>query len=75
MKEVIKVLLNVWFKEILKTSTGVLSRILRKFSRTRSKTTIVSFNEYPITASKAANIVKSKLKRVIEKNPSVIMTS
>ena len=30
---------------------------------------------HEIAASKAANIVKSKLKRVIEKNPRVIITS
>ena len=43
--EVIKVRCSVWVNDTLKISYGVPRRILRKFSRIRSDTTILSFSE------------------------------
>ncbi|SSQ11377.1 Uncharacterised protein [Acinetobacter baumannii] len=40
-------------------SRGVAPRILRKFSRIRSETTMLSLSEKPITASTAAKTVRS----------------
>ena len=45
VKEVTRVRPKVWFSERLTISTGVPRRMERKFSRMRSETTMVSFNE------------------------------
>ena len=51
--DVIKVREIVWFSDLLTTSTGEPLRILRKFSRMRSKATTESFSEYPAKVSSA----------------------
>ena len=48
---------------------------LRKFSRTRSKTTTVSFSEYPTIVNRAAIIAKSNLICKRLKMPIVITMS
>jgi len=56
------------------TFNGFLWYFLR-FSRIRSKTIMVSFNEYPMMVSSAAMIARVNSLSRIEKIPTVIVTS
>ena len=69
------VLPNIWFKDL--SISGIASDLLffLKFSLILSDTTIVSFNEYPITAKTAAKTVKSKSIENKENKPKTIKTS
>ena len=57
---------SVWLIDRFITSSGSTRR-LRKFSRTRSKTTMVSLIEKPITDSRPASTVRSNSRPLSEK--------
>ena len=65
---------RVWLTERLRISSGSARR-LRKFSRTRSNTTMVSLIEKPITDSRPASTVRSNSRPVRAKKPATISTS
>ena len=66
---------RVSVKAMLTISKGEAPRILRKFSRIRSETTMLSFSEKPIRARIAANTVKSNGHCIMAKIPMVTTTS
>src|SRR5690606_12223188 len=72
--EVMMVRDRVWLIDRLNTSSGSTRR-LRKFSRTRSNTTMVSLIEKPITASRPARTVRSKSRPLQAKKPATTSTS
>ena len=75
VKEVIKVLLSVSFKDKLTISFNSMFEYSIIFSLIRSKTTIVSFREYPIIIRKAATIYVSNSYEKNIKNVVTIKTS
>ena len=75
VKDVIMVRDSVWFSEILMISIGEPLRILRKFSRIRSNTTMVSFREYPRIVRIAATVGRAISTRKSARKPSVMIMS
>ena len=65
VKDVKMVLEIVWLM-LLVITCGLRERALPRFSRIRSKTTIVSFSEYPMSVRKAAIIARLILKSPIK---------
>ena len=72
--EVITVRDRVWLTDLLSSSFGG-RRSERKFSRTRSNTTMVSLIENPMTDSRPASTVRSNSCPLRANQPAVISTS
>ena len=65
---------SVWLIDLLRMISGS-PRIARKFSRTRSNTTILSLIEYPSTDRMPASTVRSNSCQVSANQPATMMMS
>ncbi len=75
MPPVISVRFSVWLIDEFTSSFRLSRRVPRRFSRTRSKMTIVSFVEYPVIVSSAAMTFSERSTRKNTRNASVTRTS
>jgi len=75
VKDVMNVRLKVSLIDRFRTSFKSFALYLRRFSRTRSNTTTVSFKEYPTIVKSAAMIARSNWIFSTEKIPIVSNTS